>query len=108
MAEQSTNEGIVSDFSGMTPIPIITYDTANNTMVFNNPIQTTSGSQSSTFNASHVDFNESISVGYSDIIKQWSPMPSPISPSSFFYPEVNVKNSIQTGELMVALRIDSA
>ena len=33
---------------------------------------------------------------------QWSPMPSPINPSGFFYPEVNVKNSIQTGELMVA------
>ena len=99
--------GLVMDYSNMTPVPAITYNTANNTMVFNNPIQTTSGSQSSTFNAetefkAHVDFNESISGGYSDMINQWSPMPSPINPSGFFYPEVNVKNSIQTGEMMVA------
>ena len=99
--------GLIIDYSNMAPVPAITYNTANNTMVFNNPIQTISGSQSSTFNAeaefkAHVDFNESRSVGYSDIINQWSPMPSPINPSNFFYPEVNVKSSIQTGELMVA------
>ena len=91
----------------MTPMPGITYNATNTALVFNSPIQTISGSQSSTFNTetefkAQVDFNESISVGYSDLINQWSPMPSPINPSSFFYPEVDVKNSIQTGEIMVA------
>ena len=78
----------------MTPMPVVAYNSTTNTMVFNNPIQTTSRSQSSTFNAeaeftAHVDFNESISVGYSDMINQRSPMPSPTNPFGFFCPEVN-------------------
>ena len=98
MSEELPPTGLIMDYSNMTPVPVITYNTANNTI--NNPIQTTSGSQSSTFHAeaefkAHVYCNESISVGYSDMINQWSPMPSPIDSSSFFYPEVNVKSSIQ-------------
>ena len=108
MPDEIPGTGAVAiDCIGMTPIPVITYNAANTTMIFNSPIQTTSGSQASTFNVeaefkAHVDFNESISVGYSDILNQWSPLPSPINPSSIFYPEVNVEISIQSGEMTVA------
>jgi hypothetical protein len=39
MSEQTSNEGVITDFSGMAPIPIINYNSTNNTMVFSNPIQ---------------------------------------------------------------------
>ena len=107
MPEELPPTRLIMNCSNMTPMPVVAYNSTTSTMIFNNPIQTTSRSQTSTFNAetefkAHVDFNESISVGYSDMINQWSPMPPPINPSSFFYPEVKVKNSIQTGEIMVA------
>ena len=46
MSEESPPTGLIMDYSNMTPVPVVTYNATNNTMVFNNAIQTTSGSQS--------------------------------------------------------------
>jgi len=36
-------EGLIIDYSNMTPIPVINYDSSNNTLEFNNPVQTVNG-----------------------------------------------------------------
>ena len=41
--ESSPPEGQVIDYSTMTPLPVITYNSSDNTVVFNNHIQTVSG-----------------------------------------------------------------
>ena len=36
-------EGLIIDYSNMAPMPVLNYDSSNNTLVFNNPIETVSG-----------------------------------------------------------------
>ena len=44
---ESPPQGLVIDYSGMTPIPVIKYDSSSNAIIFDNPMQTTSGIASS-------------------------------------------------------------
>ena len=47
MSEGNPLDGIVTDYTEMTPIPIITYNTTSDALIFDNPVQTSSGIASS-------------------------------------------------------------
>ena len=60
--------GIVVNYDDMTPVPALSYNSTNNALVFNNPVQTTAGiasaeSETLEFN-SPATFNNTIRVGY--------------------------------------------
>ena len=44
---ESPPRGLVIDYSDMEPIPVIRYDKTNNTLIFDNPVRTSSGIASS-------------------------------------------------------------
>ena len=63
---ESPPQGLVIDYSEMTPIPVIQYNTTSNALNFDNPIQTSSGIASTdqaplSFNSPAV-FNSGISA----------------------------------------------
>ena len=67
MSEGNPLDGIVTDYTEMTPIPVIKYNTTNNALIFDIPLQTSSGIASSelaplSFNSPAV-FNNGISAG---------------------------------------------
>ena len=67
MSQGNPLDGVVTDYSGMTPIPVIQYDSSSNAIIFDNPVQTSSGIASSdqvplSFNSPAV-FNSGISTG---------------------------------------------
>ena len=39
--------GLIMDYSNMTPMPVIKYNTTSNALIFDNPVQTSSGIASS-------------------------------------------------------------
>ena len=41
MSGGSPINGVVDNYDDMTPIPVISYNQTNNTLVINNPVQTT-------------------------------------------------------------------
>ena len=90
MSEESPPpEGQVIDYSTMTPMPLITYNSSNNTMVFNNPIQTVSGVSSAAntpliFN-SQAQFNQAVQIGILND-SQFTPMPLPDTPATLNIP----------------------
>ena len=47
MSEGNPLDGVVTDYSEMTPIPVIKYNTTSNALIFDNPVQTSSGIASS-------------------------------------------------------------
>ena len=50
-----------------------------------------------------VDFHETVTVGYTNLLQQFTPMPLPDGgPSDYYYPKVNIKNSLQSSQLMSA------
>ena len=105
MSEQTTNEGVITDFSGMTPIPVINYNSTNNTMVFNNPIQTVSGVSSAAnaplvFN-SQAQFRQAVQVGILND-SQFTPMPLPDAPGTLNIPMLATNGTIQATDIMVA------
>ena len=44
---ESPPQGLVIDYSDMETIPVIQYDRTSNTLIFDNPVQTSSGIKSS-------------------------------------------------------------
>ena len=93
------------DYSGMTAMPVITYNSANNTMVFNNPIQTVSGVSSAenaplVFN-SQAQFRQAVQGGtFND--SQFTPMPLPDVPGTRNIPMLVADGTIQATDIMVA------
>ena len=70
-------QGLVIDCSDMEQIPVIQYDKTSNTLIFDNPVQTTSGIKSSelaplSFNSPAV-FNSGISAGVNADFSQFVP-----------------------------------
>ena len=47
MSQGNPLDGIVTDFGDMEPIPVIKYNTTSNALIFDNPVQTSSGIASS-------------------------------------------------------------
>ena len=67
MSQGNPLDGIVTDFGDMEPIPVIQYDKTSNTLIFDNPVQTSGGIASSelaplSFNPPAV-FSNGISAG---------------------------------------------
>jgi len=48
------------------------------------------------------DFRESVTVGYTDLLSQFTPMPLPAGATGYYYPQLNIKNTLQSSELMIA------
>ena len=76
MSEGNPLDGIVTDYTEMTPIPVIQYDSTSNAIIFDNPVQTTGGIASSdqaplSFNPPAV-FNSGISAGVNADFSQLS------------------------------------
>ena len=103
--ESPPPEGQVIDYSGMTPIPVITYNSTNNTMTFDNPIQTVSGVSSAAntplvFN-SQAQFRQAVQVGILND-SQFTPMPLPDAPGTLNIPMLATNGTIQATDIMVA------
>jgi hypothetical protein len=98
-------EGLVIDYSGMTPIPIITYNSTNNTMEFNNPIQTVSGLSTAEYTPlvfrSQAQFRKAVQIGILNEA-QFTPMPLPDDPATLNIPMLATNGTIQTTDIMVA------
>ena len=85
-------------------MPIITYNAANDSIIFNNPIVPGLGVLATEGNltfASPAIFNNSITVGYADPTL-FIPMPLPSAPFSFSIPAIASAGTIQTTDIMVA------
>ena len=96
--------GVILDYSAMTPLPIIRYDSDTNAIVFNNPIVPASGfaAQDVQHNlefASPVIFDTTIAIGDQT---SFIPMPLPTHPLDLNIPAVQSTGTIQTTDLMVA------
>ena len=105
MSEESPpTEGLVIDYSGMTPIPIITYNSTNNTMEFNNPIQTVSGSSTAEYTPlifrSQAQFRKAVQIGILNEA-QFTPMPLPDDPATLNIPMLATNGTIQATDIMV-------
>ena len=103
---ESPPQGLVIDYSGMTPIPVIQYDSSSNAIIFDNPVQTTSGIASSelaplSFNSPAV-FNNGISAGVNADFSQFVPMPLPSDPMSLNIPAINSLGALQTTDILIA------
>ena len=48
------------------------------------------------------DFRDSVTVGYTDLLSQFTPMPLPAGATGYYYPQLNIKNALQSSELMIA------
>ena len=42
MSQGNPLDGVATDFGDMEPIPVIQYDKTSNTLIFDNPVQTSS------------------------------------------------------------------
>ena len=98
------SNGVVLDYSQMTPLPIIKYDSSTNAIVFNNPIVPASGfaAQDVEHNlefASPVIFDQSISLGNQT---SFVPMPIPTHPTDLNLPVLQSTGTIQTTDILVA------
>ena len=98
------NDGVVLDYSQMTPLPIIRYDVSTNALIFNNPIVPTNGfaAQDAEHNlefASPAVFDQTVAIGDQT---SFIPMPLPTHPTALNIPALQSTGTIQTTELMVA------
>ena len=99
MSEESPPpEGEVIDYSTMTPKPVITYKSTNNTMLSNNPIQTVSGVSSAettplVFN-SQAPFKKAVQIGILND-SQFTSMPLPDTPATLNIPMLATSGTIQ-------------
>jgi hypothetical protein len=89
----------------MTPIPIITYNSTNNTMEFNNPIQTVSGLSTAEYTPlvfrSQAQFRKAVQIGILND-SQFTPMPLPDDPATLNIPMLATNGTIQATDIMVA------
>ena len=103
MSQGNPLDGVVTDYSGMTPIPVMKYDSSSNAIFFDNPVQTTSGIKSSelaplSFNSPAV-FNNGISAGVNADFSQFVPMPLPSDPMSLNIPAINSLGALQATDI---------
>jgi hypothetical protein len=106
MSEELPPQGLVTDYNDMTPIPVIKYNSTNNALIFDNPVQTSSGIASSelaplSFNSPAV-FNNGISAGFNADFSQFVPMPLPSDPMSLNIPAINALGTLQTTDILIA------
>ena len=97
-------DGLVTSYDDITPIPVISYDQTNNALVFNHPLQTTTGispSEALEFD-SPATFNNAIRVGYNGDFPASVPMTSPLDPTSLIFTAINSVGTIQATELVIA------
>ena len=40
------------------------------------------------------DFRDSVTVGYTDLLSQFTPMPLPAGATGYYYPQLNIKNTL--------------
>ena len=105
MTESNQTDGEVLNYDDSLKTPIIEYNNSNNTIVFNNPIETNLGIIASsedtpaTFNSS-VIVNGPLSVGLD--FTNFVQMPLPSDPFSLNIPIINSMGTIQTTDLMIA------
>ena len=90
MTEETPTDGVISDYNDMTQIPIIKYNSTNNSLIFDNPVQTSSGIASTelaplSFNLPAV-FNNGISAGGNADFSQYVPIPLPSDPMTLNIP----------------------
>ena len=94
---------IISDYSQMTPAPIIKYDNETNSIVFNNPIVPASGIASAQLGKLSFEppalFQSPITVIESN---SFVPMPLPSDPMSLNIPAIASNGTIQATDLMIA------
>ena len=41
-------------------------------------------------------------MGYTDLLRKFTPMPMPVGATGYYYPQLNIRNTLQSSELMVA------
>ena len=98
-------EGLTIDCSNMTRMPVLEYNSTNNTLVFNNPIQTVAGVSSAEYMPlvfrSQALFRKAVQIGIlSD--SQFTPMPLPDDPATLNIPMLATSGTIQATDIMVA------
>jgi hypothetical protein len=103
---ESPPQGLVIDYTEMTAIPVIQYDSSSNAIIFDNPVQTTGGIASSdqtplSFNSPAV-FNSGISAGVNADFSQFVPMPLPSDPMSLNIPAINSMGTLQATDILIA------
>ena len=94
--------GAILDYTQMTPVPIIRYDSSTNAIVFNNPIVPASGfaAQDVEHNlefASPAVFDQTVAVGDQS---SFVPMPIPTHPTDLNIPALQSTGTIQTLSLI--------
>ena len=99
-------QGILVNYDDVIPIPVITYNSTNNALVFNNAVQTTSGIAStegeiSGFN-SPAFFKQSAQVRFNANLSDFFPMPLPSDPMSLSVPANQSIGTVQATDLMIA------
>ena len=103
---ESPPQGLVIDYTEMTAIPVIQYDSTSNAIIFDNPVQTTGGIVSLelaplSFNSPAV-FNSGISAGVNAYFSQFVPMPLPSDPMSLNIPAINSLGTLHTTDMLIA------
>ena len=103
MSEELPPQGLVTDYNDMTPIPVIKYNSTNNALIFDNPVQISSGIASSELAPlscnSPAVFDTGISVGVNADFSQFVPMPLPSDPMSLNIPAINALGTLQTTDI---------
>ena len=103
--ELSPPEGLTIDSSNMTPMPVLHYNSTNNTLVFNNPIQTVGGVSSAAYtplvSKSQAQFRKAVQIGILNEA-QFTPMHLPDDPATLNIPMLATNGSIQATDIMVA------
>ena len=92
------NNGIVLDYSQMTPLPIIRYDSITNAIVFNNPIVPANGFAVQDV-GQNLQFDQTISLGDQT---SFVPMPLPTHPTDLNIPALQSTGTIQTTDILVS------
>ena len=91
-------KGFTIDYSNMTPMPVLEYNSTNNTLVFNNPIQTVDGVSSAEYTPpvfrSQAQFRKAVQIGILNEA-QFTPMPLPDDPATLNIPMLATSGTIQ-------------
>ena len=95
--------GVITDYSGMLPLPVMNFNTSTNSIIFNNPIAASGGFTSATAGSSlifsdNVIFNNSAIFGDS---AQVPPTSIPDNPTNLYLPTIASGGVIQTTDILV-------
>ena len=98
-------EGLVIDYSSMTPTPVIIYNSANHTMIFNSQIQTeddvSSGANAGLVFRSPAEFRQAIQIGILNDT-QFTTVPLPGDPLNVNFQILATSGTIQATDILVA------